>query len=284
MSVEGLAEVASGWDAEVERLTAPYRERRARHLTSEGHRRRREWSEKCEAAQELERTLEREEGGWRGVGEDGRELFVPHVDVKYGPMRHTANDTHHGRWHYARAKGQRERFERMRKCQTTQEVEVRCVCCERSAVRLSRCRAALVCVSCRGRVAWEKIQKLEKARKAALTVCRRLGLLNPHRKGGRWTEKLCTLTIPHLPELAVRARIDFARAGWRIFSKAWGRWMKKHERGGVMRWARNAEWEPGDDDLGHPHFHFWFLGTFIPGASELAARRGEKSPLRDLWR
>jgi hypothetical protein len=85
----------------------------------------------------------------------------------------------------------------------------------------------------------------------------------PGRRGGRWTEKLLTLTLPHLPEHAARQRIDAAFRALFLFLKALKKWLRALPEFRLVAWFRTFEWTPGSDGQGHPHFHFWILCPYL---------------------
>jgi hypothetical protein len=240
-----------------------------------------------------------------------------------------------GKWHAARARGQRERFERVDGCQRETAVRIQCESCGVLCEHVGRCRCALACTSCRGKISYEKRAKLSVARRSAVHQAFQAGLFRWNRKGGRWSEKLLTLTIPHLPELGVIARIELIRSAGSLFSRFFGQWLKStplwrpglpsnaqtdghdgpptdepiplsgkpprteesavrrdlaharrygarepgrhvgasgywayadYQGRSLVRWVRHVEWTPGSDLQGHPHYHFWFLGPYLPHA------------------
>jgi hypothetical protein len=244
------------WTSEVRELTRSHREARAKALKIESSRRRAEWREHYEGILEAEAF---------------RARSAPFPTLSAPLPRGDA-----GAWHAARARGHLQRFERVSDCQRVTTIEIACSRCGDKQLRGSRCRVALICRSCRGKIATEKRARLALARRTAIDLCAKRGLFRADRRGGRWSEKLVTLTIPHLPELGVKQRIELCAAAWRIFSKGFGQWLKQHRDAGhvdrqghrLMRWFRNVEWTTGEDGdhLGHPHVHLWFLGPFLPGA------------------
>jgi hypothetical protein len=97
---------------------------------------------------------------------------------------------------------------------------------------------------------------------------RTAGLFRRDRRGGRWTEKLLTLTVPHFVPRgdAVTARVEASFAAWRLFSlhlqKAW---RERPCAPGTKRiYYRAFEWTPGKDRKGHPHFHIYLFSDFVP--------------------
>jgi hypothetical protein len=253
--------VLDAWTREVETLTRPYREGRARELAATAAHKRELARRVSEARVQLSRAVAPE---------------ATHLP-------YSADIENAGRWHRQRARGQRERFERVDGCRRFVGVQLLCEACGTFRDEPARCRTALACTSCRGKIAYEKIAKLSRSRQAALRYCAKRGLLRHNRQGGRWSEKLTTLTVPHLQGHDIGGRIGFARECWRRFGRAFRKWLSEHPdnvrkkstgkrteaildpHGHLYsRWLKNHEWTPGDDNRGHPHFHMWFLGPWLP--------------------
>ncbi len=169
---------------------------------------------------------------------------------------------HKARWHVARAKGQRARFDSVRGCEERTQIQMVCTACGLHAEHGTRCRIAIVCVSCRGKIAAQRRGQFARARKVVLHRAGLRGLLNPKRAGGKHSEKLLTVTLPHLREHDVATRIEIVLAAWPLFLKALNAWLR--EIGESCEWLRHAEWTLGDDAQGHPHIHVWFFGPFLP--------------------
>jgi hypothetical protein len=109
-----------------------------------------------------------------------------------------------------------------------------------------------------------------------------MGLLSPSRRGGRWSEKLVTLTAPHVVDEADDAddwrvivrRIAIVLGAWRAFSRLLNKWLRARRAAGKLPlrdgssvravWYRSFEWTPATDRLGHPHLHVWLFGPFLP--------------------
>jgi hypothetical protein len=124
-------------------------------------------------------------------------------------------------------------------------------------------------------------------------LCAQTGLFRRIRKGGAWSEKLVTLTVPHFVELGVLERVHFLRAAWKHFVRRWSKHWKKHEDAkrwcdddgrSLVRWFRNVEWTTGEEDdaKGHPHIHLWFLGPYLPGAKASERLEG-RNLIKNLW-
>jgi hypothetical protein len=190
-------------------------------------------------------------------------------------------------WHAGRARGQRDRFERVAACGEG-KARATCHACGDEHDLPVRCDVWRVCVSCRAKAAIERRARFGRGRARALRVAQRTGRLSRFRRG-RWTEKHMTLTVPHVvgatERETVRLRIDVGFAAWRFFTIA----LRKHwlERAAAVHVARGMnqrealararaeraqsperfyrffEWTPGHDQLGHPHFHVWMLCGWV---------------------
>jgi hypothetical protein len=234
-SGNGLAPVAAhpsrlAWLGDLERATSEHRERRAR-----GH----------ERGARRQRDAARREG----------------MSEAYA--------TQQARWHRARAQGQRRRFEHVRECQQRTAMQVLCAACGALGEQSTRCRIGIVCVSCRSKRTAERRRQFGRARAVVLEQAKKRGLLHPKRPGGAYSEKLLTLTVPHVREHDVATRIGFVMGAWPYFLKALNAWLRERGAGGT-EWLRHAEWTIGDDEQGHPHWHVWFFGPYLPRERLLA--------------
>ncbi|MGH7295875.1 MAG: hypothetical protein ACRELB_13110 [Polyangiaceae bacterium] len=162
----------------------------------------------------------------------------------------------------SRAKGQRGRFDSVRGCEERTHLQIACTACGLVVEHGVRCRIGIVCVSCRGKIASQRRWQFARARNVVLEGALKRGLFSRSRVGGRHSEKLLTLTLPHLPEHHVRTRIDSVLAAWPYFLKQLNAYLR--ERGESCEWLRHAEWTIGGDGQGHPHLHVWFFGPFLP--------------------
>lgn len=168
------------------------------------------------------------------------------------------------RWHLARARGQREKFLSKAHCGQG-VVRVGCGACAGERAALVGCGNRRICVRCRERAAEKGRRAFASAREAVLRVGNRLGLTRRARRGGRYTEKHVTLTVPDswiCGEGAVRWRVEVLLAAWPRFIGRLSRWARK--KGERLWFFRGFEWTPGADGLGHPHFHVWFWSGFLP--------------------
>lgn len=169
-----------------------------------------------------------------------------------------------GDWHRSRAKGQRRRFTSVRECRRETMVCVVCEGCGTVNEQPGRCSVGVLCLSCRGRRAKKLRGNFCGSRDVILSRARSLGLLRAARRGGRWSEKLLTLTAPQLPHVKASARTLRVRAAWPRFVKQLNRWMRAHRAHIHSAWFRNLEWESGHDGEGHPHIHAWLFTPFLP--------------------
>jgi hypothetical protein len=194
-------------------------------------------------------------------------------------------------WHANRARGHRDRFERVRACGSG-KARAHCEECGAEHDLPVRCDVWRVCLGCRAQSAIERRARFGRGRAAAVRRTSRAGLFSPRRRGGRWSEKHMTLTIPHLhvegDAATVHHRVSSIFDAWRSFTislrKHWlvqrvsallGLGLKRAEararakaeqRLAPERYYRFFEWTPGSDLQGHPHFHVWLLCPFLDHA------------------
>lgn len=184
-----------------------------------------------------------------------------------------------GRWHKGRANGQRYRFQNAVDCgHGWKELEVTCQACGNVEGVPLTCGASLVCISCRGRLQAKRRWQVGNGQRIVMHRAHRAGLDRSNRKGGRWTDKFITLTIPHLREHEIGDRIDLAHRAWTRWLKAFNAWLRKAAPRGpscshkspcggcencLVTWYGSHEWTVGKDERGHPHVQLWFFGPFI---------------------
>jgi hypothetical protein len=230
------------------------------------------------------------------------------------------------KWHTGRDNGQKYRFKRLDQCGARVMVAT-CGACngERKAVE-EGCGIARLCERCSLRKAKKRRARFGRARERVAVALNRLGCLRRRRVRNRlysprWTDKMLTLTLPHVlrcdvdPERIARGgkrkltplfqlahdawglapeeidttmmRILAVRAAWSIFARKLRAYWKElddaarkaHAPRVMMPWKddepapppmhRAFEWTPGDDQLGHPHYHLWLLCPWVD-ADELA--------------
>ncbi|MDQ2647190.1 MAG: protein rep [Myxococcota bacterium] len=174
------------------------------------------------------------------------------------------------RWHRVRARAQLERPERAEDC-GSEVLSISCAGCGQVHERRAGCRLTLLCVPCRRVIAAEKRSSFVRARGVVVQDAERRGLLRPHRRGGRWSEKLLTLTAWHdLPLVA--QRIGRILAAWPLFLRRLTDFWRAHDVKSAA-WLRVFEWTPGKDGYGHPHLHVWIFAPFL-----------ERDLLEQWWR
>jgi hypothetical protein len=263
------------WTDEVERLTAGHREQRAREYEAQARRR------EHHGYVERKRTRRSPDGPY--VQE-----AVKHLGLRDGLTERTAKAS--GDWQRSRARGQRERFVRICECAEADVLRIECSCCGAVDEQPGRCGASLVCLRCRGKRARRLRRQFLRAREVLLQLARARGLLSRWRKGGRYSEKLLTLTVPHHEGDTVRGRIELVLAAWGYFLKSLNAWARTNRV--ELAWVRVLEWVLGHDGLGHPHIHVWIFSPFLP-QNELTAwwraalvraglRRGDDERLLDV--
>ncbi len=206
-----------------------------------------------------EKTRDHREAKARDL--EGKALTRTRAARLDGHYEHTAKEK--GAWHRARAHGQRNRISTVSDCCET-TVIIACQGCGVIREKPGRCRVGLLCLSCRGKIAAEKRGQFMRARASVRKDARGTGLLYSSRRGGRYSEKLLTLTVPHDRGHTVRARIDLARRAWSFFLKRFNKWLRAHHADKHAHWFRTFEWTPGDDGRGHPHFHVWLFSPYLP--------------------
>jgi hypothetical protein len=197
------------------------------------------------------------------------------------------------RWYEGRAAAQLPRFDRVREC-GKQSIRVNCrVCATDLCVLPCRCGVVRVCDACASTVAERRQKRIAAARLGVLLDADAGELLSPRRWGGAFSEKMLTLTVPHVswaecsgkvtaaessPGLVwgstVSARMTALRLAWPKFLRSMRRWLgglgrKRDRRSGDPLDARRIayyrffEWTRGGDGLGHPHFHVYLFSPFV---------------------
>jgi hypothetical protein len=198
--------------------------------------------------------------------ERARRLVARRVEVSVAMRRQGRSEVAieaAAKWYNDRARGHRERIERVEAC-CTEIVSVSCQSCGCCREMSPGCRAWMLCVRCRGATAAELRARFLAARRAVVERAAQRGLFRPVQRGGAWGERFITLTIPHGAS-SVAGRIALAFAAWTVFLKL----LNEHFQSiGVksVEWLRVFEWTPGRDGLGHPHFHLWMFSQFIEQA------------------
>jgi hypothetical protein len=209
-------------------------------------------------------------------------------------------------WHTRRANGLRDRPKNLRGCGGKMIATI-CSCGNRGKARPQGCGLYRLCASCSITESRRRRAKFGRARARVLLDAVRAvpgrgalaGEAAKYRAGGRYTDKMITLTIPHFDghalfeqaldldgqgdarddarALAIRervlahgsssipARVAALFAAWPAFARRMKRAMKARGRGDELftRWDRFFEWTPGADGEGHPHFHVWAFTPYL---------------------
>src|SRR6185436_3073096 len=180
-----------------------------------------------------------------------------------------------GKWHKQRAEGQRYRFANAVNCGEGPTIlEATCEACGNVTEHPLTCGATLVCIACRGRLQAKRRANVGNGQRVVMHRGKLAGLLRRNRRGGRWSDKFITLTIPHLPEHTIGDRIALIHTAWPHFLKAFNAWLRETEPHvhQFSTWYGSHEWTVGHDEKGHPHVQLWFFGPFVD------------ADLSDLWR
>lgn len=203
---------------------------------------------------------------------------LPHAHVN--ELRHPRGSVSGYHWHKQREQGQRERFLRVRRC-GIDRMRHWCGTCHVPGPDIQlACDQHRLCLGCRER----RAHKFQRRMMGALEVVRddleRLQLNRPTRvradgsliRGGEWSEKFLTLTLPHSGDIAADVR-ELPRA-WRRFWRALRTHFTKDVLAGeeplerrklaeLIRFVRVIEVTEGVDGLGHAHLHVYLVGPYI---------------------
>jgi hypothetical protein len=193
-----------------------------------------------------------------------------------------------GKWDEARQRGYEQRTERILECGTQpRKMAIVCQCCgHNQEVDCNRCNNIIRCADCRAIRGKAKADAFLAARGVVTLDAREQGRLSPSRPGGRWGERMVTLTVPHLRDHSLEQRFDFLLDAWPPFLRSLNDWLRQQgigkgtreqvaaHPGRYVHWYKVTEWVPAqDDNSGHPHFHVWFYSPWL-----------EQDLLRDWWR
>jgi hypothetical protein len=172
-------------------------------------------------------------------------------------------------WHLAR------RFDRVRSCGSRMRTASCGVCgTDRRAVP-EGCGVRRVCSRCDALGAIARRARFGRARGRAFVDGHRFGLFRKLRTGGRFTEKMLTLTVPHamLDDASgkvakesrdtLHARVVALFSAWPVFLRKVNRhWQACGQD--LVTYHRAFEWTPGrTDEHGHPHFHVYLWSPFV---------------------
>jgi len=182
-------------------------------------------------------------------------------------------------WHGGRERGQRDRFDAVRACGTRSILATCGVCGTARRPAPELCGVRRVCERCDVQGAIRRRARFGRARGRSFIDGHRYGLARKLRKGGRFTEKMLTLTIPHASaedasgEVARAAR-DTLHARVLALFLAWPRFLRRlnaHWRDrseSRVTYHRAFEWTPGrSDEHGHPHFHVYLWSPWVDAAA-----------------
>lgn len=178
------------------------------------------------------------------------------------------------KWHEGRERGQRYRFDKVRTCGVRMMIAACGHCGEDRKPVPEGCGVRRVCKRCDTVGAVQRRARFGRARGRCFVDGHRYGLTRHKRKGGRYTEKMLTLTVPHVAlETAGGLVREQARdeVHGRILALwlAWPRFLRKVNRHFRERYEdfvtyhRAFEWTPAVDGQGHPHFHVYLWSPWI---------------------
>ena len=207
------------------------------------------------------------------------------ADAREGdePSRVAAEDIHDAvnayAWHAGRAKGQRERFARVRGCGKRLMIASCRTCGEERRAVPEMCGVSRVCDACDAADAARRRARFGAARGRQLVIAHRYKLFMRKRRGGRFGERMITVTVPHrrlvdsTGEVRKRATDDISariwalRLAWPVFMRSVrDHWLRRAKLGLLDRaiaYHRAFEWTLGNDSLGHPHFHVWCFSPWV---------------------
>lgn len=175
-------------------------------------------------------------------------------------------------WHQTRGGKQLCRFDQVRDC-GGEEVVMRCEACGHEVKRIEvRCGHFRICVHCRGARADRERFRFREARERALA--RAQHLLRAGIRGGRWSEKFLTFTVPHFD---VEQDIKLLPKAWRKFRKLLFEHLRSDRQVSerdmaCVAYLRVLEVTAGRNSDGHAHLHVYLLAPYLP-----------KEWLKHLW-
>lgn len=208
-------------------------------------------------------------------------------------------------FHDRRAGGQRKRFDTLRGC-GKQMIAAKCSCGDKGKANPKGCGQGRLCGSCSERESQRRRRRFGEARGLALLDAVRnvpgrgaiAGTRAKFRRGGRYTDKMITLTIPHIdgPALysqaldidgqgdtrddaraaatrrilamgsdTVTLRISLVLEAWPLFQRRMRAHLKARGAGDhlLAKFDRFFEWTPASDGQGHPHIHAWMFAPYL---------------------
>lgn len=159
-------------------------------------------------------------------------------------------------WHGQRAKGEGERFARIRRC--GELLFVASSSDGRSVYVEYRCGEWRACRRCEERRRYELRRGMEQVLKRAMSEFR--VQMSRHYRGseGRWAQRMITLTVPHSGDMMLDGRR--LKRAWSLFRRS----MIRHFR---RRGVRSFPWFRATEAAGeHLHYHVWMLSPFVDQA------------------
>ncbi len=222
------------------------------------------------------------------------------------------------KWHEQRAGAQLPRFATIRACRT-KTLHVSCRACDTSLCEPVPCSCGVVrvCEQCAESVAAKRQKRIAAARVEAMAGGADAGLFDGRRFGGAFSEKMLTLTVPHVTRAECRAvvrdgedvgvlgategfgltntvavRLAALRLAWPLFIRRVRAWLSGKGRRGQRRrgdprdvrhfaYYRLQEWTRGHDGKGHPHYHVYLFSPWLP--CESRAEDGSDNLMRRWW-
>ncbi len=198
------------------------------------------------------------------------------------------------KWHADRARGQDERFERVRKCGKDERGVLRCAHCKTELedkhghpiVVQDRCDSTLLCASCRAHRIKKNRKRFMLSRIEAVHAIRRARLGPGQVPYDPIAERFLTLTCPHLALdqfidicatcgrheckkhketrrlFGPEAQAHLVRTSFRSFMNSLKNRWRSHDGFKMLRYVRVLEATTGRDELGHVHIHVWMLTPF----------------------
>jgi len=206
---QALASGRRDWTEQVEATTALIREAKARKLEDRGLALSR-LARKAWALSGAKRDPESVTGAFMGglVARDAR-------------GKAQASPPQQSQWHTARARGKRDLFQRVAGCaDETRALRLTCRGCSEAQSIPIGCDVPMFCNACRQRAADKFRVDFQRKREGLTSAATRAGLTARFRRralGGRFGERLCTLTVPHEGGVVDRLR---------LLSRAWGRFWR----------------------------------------------------------
>lgn len=190
------------------------------------------------------------------------------------------------KWHNHRSRGHAKRFDTLRSCGSATAV-ITCANCARPPVEKPvGCDVVRLCSRCATVAAIERRQRFGRARALANIAVHKAGGFIRARRGGRYTEKMLTLTVPHAGDGgpgSIGPRIATLYEAWPIFLARLNAYFRRHGEDLVSH-VRCFEWTLASDHGGHPHFHIYLLSPFLPDGKRRDPKTGETiDGVRQWW-